>query len=392
VVPPKKDKADEPKQDRRAGLMERMLTENRKRFGDDGCYSALNYGSAIYGVPAGNLALEYLLCSNVIACERIYLLSGARASGKSTLGYELMRKTIGAYGTGTLVETENKTEKSLYESYLQDGTGFMDVHATKTMEDAQTRITRSLEDYPKFFPKNDCPKMIMLDSLYGNRSEETVEAIEKAGHSDRMFPKEAMMISSYFGTLGDKLIGKPIIFMATNHEKKETEGQGYGERVRNPGGAAPDFHASYHIRVSRIENFEPFLDEQGRYTEGYMTKLHTKKCSRGSDKRTIHVPVRWHRYSVEGADGRPRLLQRSWYDWNESLALLLSGDELPKSLTQEIIGVTMVTKKKFNCPMLKLKEAHPSEVGAAIQSDPKMVELLRQKLGIFTDREMTGTP
>jgi hypothetical protein len=51
---------------KRADLMDRMMKENQKEFGVEGCYVAADHTQTHYGIPVGNIALEYLLSSTVL--------------------------------------------------------------------------------------------------------------------------------------------------------------------------------------------------------------------------------------------------------------------------------------------------------------------------------------
>ena len=356
------------------------MKENQKEFGVDGCYVAPDHSQTHYGVPVGNIALEYLLSSTVLPLERMMELSGPFGSGKSTLGYDLLRRIVAYGGLASLVETENKSAAALMRSVLgEEHAPFVRLHRAKSMEDGQRRLTYELLGYEKLVPGHDVPMGLMLDSLVGNKAEETQGKVNKDGAADRSFSKEAMIISTYFGSLSDKMIGRPLLFIYTNHEKEKISDQPiYGTRVKNPGGAAPDFHNTYHIRVTKIAKMASKLEH------GYTSKLKTKKSSMGADGRSIEVDVRW-RYE-QGEDDT--LKQITWLDWNKATAELLASDEVPRSVVKEIVQVTKVTNAKFNCPTLKLSGVSPQEVGAAVEADEEIKKRLRVALGIFTWKPM----
>ena len=363
----------------RAALMAKMMTEHQKRFGADTCYTVPEHGNTHYGVPLGSLALEYLLGSTILPLERIIELSGPFGSGKSALGYELLRMLTGHGGIGSVVETENKSSLTLMQSILKELAEMVRFHRTKLMDQAQDRITAELMVYQKLVPDRSVPMGILLDSLVGNRAEETVEKIDKEGHADRAHAKEAMMIAAYFSSLSDKLIGQPIVFLFTNHEK-ERIAQGptaHGPSIRNPGGVAPDFFATYHIRAVKAETFHSALDP------GFTIRLTTKKSSMGADRRSILVDMRWHYREVDGI-----LVQDTYFDWPKATATLLDSEDVPKSVLNDIVQVKKVTGSKFNCAALGLKEAPPEEVGKAIHASTELMQKLRAALGIFTWRQI----
>jgi hypothetical protein len=354
--------------------------EAQKKFGAEGCYVAPEHAQTHYGVPVKNFALEYLLCSTVLPMERIIELSGPFGSGKSSLGYDFLRMIAEHGGLGSIVETENKSAGALMQSILGEECGqCVRLHRAKSMDDGQARITHELMTYQQAVPDKDIPMGLMLDSLVGNKTQETQAKINKDGFADRTFSKEALIISSYFGSLSDKLIGYPILFMFTNHEKeKVSDGPIYGSKIRNPGGSAPDFHNTYHIRVTKTGSFTSKIDN------GFTVKLQTKKNSMGSDKRSIEVDMRWiYKPQDDGS-----IIQQTWFDWDKATAALLASEEIPRSIVKDICQVTKINNTKYNCTTLNLSGVSPQEVGAAINADEEICKKLRAALGVFTWRTM----
>ena len=367
------------KKTNKAAAMERMLKEAQKTFGAEGCYVAPDHAATHYGVPVGNIAMEYLLCSTVYPMERIMELSGPYGSGKSSLGYEILRTIAMHNGMGSVVETENKTAAVLMQSILGEHSESVRLHRAKSMDDGQARLTHELKTYQAVVPDKDIPMGLMLDSLVGNKTQETQAKINKDGFADRSFSKEALVISTFFGSLSDKMIGYPVLFMFTNHEKdKISDGPVYGSKIRNPGGAAPDFHNTYHIRVTKIGTFKSKIDN------GFTIKLKTKKCGMGADGRSITVDMRWvYKENEQGA-----VCQQTWFDWDKATAELLASDEIPRSLVKDIVQVTKVTNTKFNCTTLNLSGVTPQEIGAAINADAEIKRRLRVALGVFSWNQM----
>jgi len=363
---------------KRADFFNKMLTEAQKKFGKEECYVASKHAETHYGIPIDSLALQYLLTSTVIPLERIIELSGPFGSGKSTLGYEIMRMLVAYGGLGSLIETENKTSEPLMRSVMTPGLAdLVRFSRVKSVDKAQDRLTFDLSKYPKMCPAKNIPMCIMLDSLVGSPAEETLGKIDTEGHSGRGYSMEALMYSSYFSSLSDKLMGMPLLFVYTNHEKQKIEEsrfKSYGPSIRNPGGSAPDFHNTYHIRVIKTDRVTSKTQDQG-----YSLLLQTLKNSMGIDKRKIKVNFRWNHYREEGG----RLQQRSWFDWDKATAELLAGDDIPKSATNDIVQVKKVTNTSYNCPTYKMKDAPPEEVGKRIHADEAVMRDLQTIFGIF---------
>ncbi len=364
-------------EDKVAGFFSRYLTEAQRKFGK-GVYTGPEHSRSHYGVAIDNLALQYLLTSTVIPMERIICFSGAPKSGKSTLGYELMRMIMAGKGVGSLIETEFKTSNPLLESILKDSFGRLMYNQATSLDEAQNMVTFGLDFYTRECPKCDVPMCMMLDSVSGTKSEETQDRIAKDGHADKAFPKEALMNTFYFATLSDRLMGKPISFIFINHEKDEMEGPAGMHVVRNPGGDALEFHSTYHIRVQRIGQVESKTEGNGN-----ILKLRTKKNSMGEDNRTLVLEYRWNTVEQDG-----RTVQNTVFDWNRATAELLAGNDIPRIKVGEVLTVVKKNRNEFSCKELGFKDGPPSDLGALINRDEKIMSALRPILGIFKWREI----
>jgi RecA/RadA recombinase len=365
-------------------IFNKMLKNAQKKYGTKSCYVAPEHAKSHFGIPINNLALQYLLTSTVLPLERIIGLSGPKGSGKSALSYELLDMVIGAQGIGHLVETENKTNKILVESFLDKNMDLLRFDRCKQMEDAHKRLTGSLRDYTKMCPERNVAMCVVLDSLVGNRSAEFLKKMDQDGHGDRSFSKEALIIGQLFDALPDYLTDVPILFLYTNHEKQKIEtgfGAGGGNKKRNPGGDAPAFHATYHIRVSKIAKLT------SKTEPGNTVLLKTEKNSMGIDGRRIEVNYRWDVFEDE--DGYSK--QKSWFDWNKATCDLLAGDAIPRTVINEFLDVKKVTNAKYSCKQLKMSEVSPTDLATAIHSDPELMRKLQVALNIFKYDEFDGT-
>ena len=359
-----------------AGFFSRYLLEAQKKFGK-GVYAAPEHAKSHYGVTVPSLALQYLLTSTVIPMGRIICFSGPPKSGKSTLGYELLRIIMSAPGYGSLVETEFKTSNPLLESILKDLYPQLLYNQAETLDQAQDMVTFGLKFYEKECPANDIPMAFMLDSISGVKSAEMADKIDKEGHAEKAFPKEALMNTNYFATLSDRLMGKPINFLFINHEKDEMEGGGGGMHLtRNPGGDALEFHSTYHIRVTKMGSVDSKLQS------GNIIKLTSKKNSMGEDKRQIIVEYRWNTYEKEGVT-----VQDTAFDWDRATADLLAGDDIPRSRTGDILVVTKKNRNEYSCKELDFRDGDPSELGKLINANEEIKGKLRPILGIFKNPE-----
>lgn len=363
--------------DARSVVFEKMLKAQQKQFGSDTCYIAPEHEKAHYGILLPSFALQYLLTSNALLFEKIVGLSGEKGSGKSALGYEFARMMAMAGGMAADVETENKSNPILIRSFMREFSHFFKFHRAKTMEQAQERLTSLLTEYKKLCPNKDVPLYILLDSLTGNKAEETIEKFTEDGHGDRSFSKEALIIAQFFGVVGDFISGFPISLVYTVHQKVKVETggfKGHGDQTRTPGGSAPDFMATWHIKVQRIASMK------SKSESGNTLKLTTQKNSMGEDRRSIEVDYRWETFADE--NGNPD--QKSWFDWAKADCDLLAGDKIPRSRVGEFLNVTAGSEKRtYTCPELNIKSQAPEELMAALHNQPDLLKKLNVVLGIY---------
>jgi RecA/RadA recombinase len=362
----------------RAAFFEKMVTAAQTKFGKDSVYAANEHVKTHYGIELPSLALRFLFTANIFPLERMTELSGPRGSGKSTFGYELMRLFLQAPGLGTVVETENKSNAHLIKGVVgDDNWNMVEYFQANSLENAMNQMTFSLQYYKKNCPEKNIPYMLLWDSLRGAMSDDTQEKVDEAGHSVKQYAGEANLLSTYFGTLPSSLLGCPISFVFTNHEKtKIQEGfAGHGPQHTTLGGLAPGFYATYHIRVTCVKQIDR------KSPNPYMTiQLETEKNNMGLAKRRIQVDLYFKRITNEAGDTKLEIV----FDWDQATVDLLMDKALPaRSLVNELLVVTQGgAAGKYNCAALGLKDASPAAICQALYANTALYRRLQGTLSI----------
>lgn len=362
-----------------AAFFDKMMSAAQAEFGKEGVYVASDHARTHYGIYLPSLAQQFLYTSNILPLERLCEFSGQKGSGKSALAYEMMRLFVEAGGIGTVIETENKTSAGLMQAVLgEENQKSVQFYRAKSVESAMDLMTWALHHYRTACESRHIPYLILWDSLVGSKAEETLSKIAADGHSSRQFPAEALIISNYFGTLPDRLIGLPIGFVYTNHEKdKPQEGPGRGPSTSNPGGHAPDFYNTYHVRVLCTRQ----ADRKALYP--YMNiRMQTKKNNMGLNGRRIDVSLHFRRDKRED-DGEYGF--DAVFDWDTATVDLLLSEDLPaKSRVKEIIHLVQQKKGVYNWTDKGLKGVPAAEICRELYADEERYKALQAALSIDT--------
>ena len=363
---------------KRADFFGKMMTASQTKFGKDHCYTAAEHVKTHYGIELPNLALRFLFTSNIFPLERMTELSGPRGSGKSTFGYELMRLFLDALGLGTVVETENKTNAHLIKGVVgEENWEMVQYFQADSLEKAMDELSFSLQYYKKNCPEKSIPYIALWDSLMGAKSDDTIEKVDEAGHSVKQYATEANLISTFFGTLPEALLGYPICFVYTNHEKVKMQ-EGFagagGPKHSNPGGLAPGFYNTYHVRVTCVKQVDR------KAMNPYMVlQLETEKNNMGLAKRRIQVKLSFNRITNEAGDTKLDVK----FDWDQATVDLLMSKDLPaRSLVNELFVVTAGgSAGKYNCTALGLKDVDAATVCSTLYAN---VPLYRRLQGVLS--------
>ena len=334
-----------------------------------------------YGGPElKSLALEYLLCSNVLLLSRIYHLFGKEKNGKSTLAIDwLNRFFLNEGGSGLLVETENKMNTALFHRMLQGNYAALQQSRVTTLENAQVALT----EFAKAVRSDTRKKRLVyagtcIDSFRVS-SRETVENTVAAGSASRGFPVEANKWRTYLGSFMDLIQDMPIALIVVNHARDEAV-DGTAIKVQGcGGGTALKFLESYRILVKTIGRTEKAGSSRSTL------ELVTTTNSNGPCKRKIHPEIVYRDSEEEG--------DRVYVDWAAADADLLAGDDpmFHKSALAkaEVCAVKASSEKGlYNDDILGLKKVPITEIIAALYADPERLAKFREIEQITTYKNL----
>jgi len=232
--------------DRQSNIMDELLSFSHEKF--KSVHALGDLERMLTGIPLPGLALRWLLESNVLPLGQLIGLAGPPKSHKSSLGYELMRWTMLHGGQSLLFDTEGKISADLLPSILGEQLAAgarAPIHACESVEDAQKRITATLDFLRKKNVK-DMPFCLMLDSIAGVSAEGRREKIlGKVGHAEQDFPREALAWTSFFNTIPSALTDWPYLMVYVNHLKEKPQSKpGHAPSKISPGGMWQYFRAS----------------------------------------------------------------------------------------------------------------------------------------------------
>ena len=363
----------------RANFFKNMMADGAKHFGKANCYVASEHEHTMYGVRIPYLALQYLLCVNAIMLERIFLFSGLKASGKSTLCYEFLRMLMEyGGGVGSVVETENKTNAGVIRGVVGEELwgSTLQFFRTTSVDKAQKQMQFGIDYYQKTCKDKSLPYGLLWDSLVGSKTEETIAQIAKDGSAKKSFSSEAASLAKYFGILPDKLVGWPMAIFFTRHAKeKSAEKKGWQPPGAEPeysylGGTAPDFHCTYHIQTKSLGVI--------RSPEVYAKKvrLRTEKNNMGPDGRHIIVTI-YYVWDVE--KGREKKI---YVDWDEAAIELLTRKDIAAGPIGDLLHITRAETGLYKCAELSDEPMEADALMRKLEASPELFRKMQGHLGI----------
>lgn len=365
---------------------------------------ALHIGIRMYADPAGlvpgNLALEYLIGMNVFPLGLFVVIIGPSASGKSTLGYEIMRYFYLAGGTYRLVDAESKFSPELVQQILREAYQFWQYTQVSNVESWQTALLRQWDNLSSMAQgklktaskalKNigySIPHMDLVDTISGKAAVEQQEDVEAAGASGRGYPVHAMSISGFLRAESHRIQFAPVSTVFVNQEKVGTDTQGR-PTSNAAGGQSVKFQESIEIQMKRVGE----ISENTKF-EGYNAKLSMRKNSMMPEReiftRVLTADVR----TEQGYEAR------TWFDWNWSLVKLLTEvkGRIKTRLDNEGITVVAVTKSDVQnaayCLAIGVKKENAvswSTLGQMLHANEEIRDKLRMCLGISNRHVLDG--
>jgi hypothetical protein len=290
-------------------------------------------------LPVPAFIIRYLLQNEGLPLSCIYQAVGPQASYKSTFAAEVIRWHRICGGMGILLEAETKPTPELRNSVLNYDSGAVHVEDCQTQEHWQDKCTYLTNEVQKLSgqsagPGRTKPYCIVVDSLTGKASAQTIKKIDEEGHAGLHYPIEAKNMADYMRAYPQKILGWPMTFIGVNHLKLAMDERGNPD-YNIPGGWSLKFQCAAIFNLERMGQIKEFANYKAA-----TISMQTIKNSYGPDR--IRIQVRFKTWYNEDAPGVHRLHSR--FEWWEAGILFLSDG----------LGLSDA-KKKLLQP--KLKEA-----------------------------------
>ena len=321
------------------------------------------------GPPLNSLALEYLLCSNVLLLSRLYHIFGEEKNGKSTLAVDWMKRFfLDLGGDAMLVETENKMNVPLFQRMLQDVYDKLQLARTTVLEPAQTSMTAFAKSIKAATQKHRAVMGCVTVDSVRVLSEGTVEATEAQGSATRNYAIEAALWRTYLGTFMNLIQDMPVALIMVNHAREEAiEGTG-AKQLGCGGGKAIKYYESYRILVKTIRRIEQVK------TSRSVLQLVTKSNTNGPCNRKIFPEIVYRDASSANSEA-------VYIDWNAADAELLTSDRIQATAlrNEDVCAVRACTEKGlYTDEILGLKKVPIEEIVSALYSDKARLAKFRE--------------
>jgi len=374
------------------GMFEAMRNEAANDLGRNDISIGMESEALLVGLPLPALSLRYLFQSTVFPLSKILQITGEEGSCKSAFQFEMMRWHH-VYGGGSVfIENELKDSPELRHSILQWNEQWLrrheiiQTHYLEQWMDALTTFTsiaRTQQDHATG-PGHTIPIMFSIDSLMATAPLESIEKIEKEGHSMRGFALAANLISSYMRTMPNRLKTYPFTICGTNHLKPSTDFMGRPTHTI-PGGKSVKFMETFEIEMHRAPGGDIDKLDYG----GIRCRILSRKNSLGPSRKQIVAELLWW-YEL---DGNGKMRQKTAWDWDTATVNMLLGFSTAKGKKtlfnhlQEICRIVVKNKQMAKCPTLGINEhVEYREIGAALERRPDLLSQMNAVLGIAERR------
>jgi len=335
--------------------------------------------SHVRGIRLPSLWFMELLGFTAMRDSCSMLIDGQPGSSKSSLSLEMFNWIRQYGGSGAYFDAENKAAVDIAAGTLDDvhlwhpsnKVEFMGCATIESVQvDVETLVKRCHAANDGIDRDYQIPFISVIDPISGVPSEEHLKAIDKAkgatdrGHGGR---DEALLWSKWVKAHNVKISQLPYISIMVNHEKVKQEKVGMRqiERSYNPGGIAQNYAVTIGLRckASSKQKISAAIDGD-TYQDIWVT---CTKNSRGPTGNSMCV----RKYVRRMEGGRTAF----WWDWDRSTAEFLSNFGA-KHESRDVVAVTKQSDAKFSCKQLDLTNVNPSEIGAAIHADKKLMDQL----------------
>lgn len=342
------------------------------------------------------LSQRLLFQRSSLPLGRSVIIYGPSGSNKSSLLYEfygLFQENKGKYFHLNVEDKDTPTFRLSLTKYDRDAG---EVRDCETLDDYQEEVEKYLNWYASLVAKKDgpgkiCPVIIGIDSLCAKMTRDAASKVtENDGRTERRFADEARALSDWFKYVPSKMTGLPICLFAVNHDKPQKNAQ-TGQLIHNaPGGAAPNYYATYKIFAERSRTLKQSADGW----EGNRIRMTMHKNSIGADGQQIEVEIVWRTRAVESKSGSTTVRQDTVWNWHkatvEHLYRLQGVDGMKRmgkrgAAVNDLLEIRKGSGGRFSSKPLGVPSSDPIKpynLGKLIEANTDVLKQLEPMLGI----------
>jgi len=336
-------------------------------------------------IPVPALSTRYLLQNEGLFLGKIIHLIGEEASFKSTFALEVMRWHLAAAGYGIIFETETRPVSDVQQAVLKDTSRYWCISCS-SLDQWQLGILHAI----KCFNESDehAPLCIIVDSLLGCNSEDTIKKHEEEGSLSARFSVESRAIADFLRSNANKLLGTLITLCFVNHKKVRQAAGAYWAAppiITSLGGSEPKFYASYEFLLSRSSDTRTSINSLYQHEVTFRVQKNTF----GIQDFELRCPIRF--ITKDGC------LVDVDFDWYTATVNLLTTDRAVRpafsaAVKRQIREICDIQSRSagpkgtyYYCEQLGIpaSDAVPSrELGMLIEQRPDILEALYSVLNI----------
>jgi len=348
------------------------------------------------GLYLPSLSLRTLFQRTCYPLERSMIIFGPTGSNKSALLYWFYWLfTVVNKGKYLHVEVEDKDTPILRLSILEYRREVGWVRRCESMDAFMSTVNRYFDWFKGVCakaggPGRRVPFVVGIDSLVAKMTEEAAAKVEKEhGVPGRRFADEARALSDWFKIAPGYLQGWPFSLISINHDKTPKTEPGAGPVVhRTPGGTAPNYYATYKMRVERVRQ----IKQQATGWEGNRLRLTMDKCSMATSHRSVDVEFVWRMEETVTKTGRTIMAQRSVWNWHKATTEMLFNlvqrrdqEGARAAAVADILGIQRRSAGRYHAKGLDLgpdDAVSATEFGRILETRRDVLDQLEPRLGI----------
>lgn len=333
---------------------------------------------------------------------RSVIIYGATGSSKSALVYYFYDLFLDNGGRYFHLDVEDKDTPVLRLSLTKYRHLLGECRSCDTIDDYQTEIDAYINWYASIAAKKDgpgkaCPIIIGVDSLVAKMTGEAAKTVNNNhGITGRRFADEARSLNDWFKVIPAKLTNMPICLIGVNHDKPAKH-EHTGQTIhKTPGGAAPNYFATYKIYAERVAKLKQNVSGGG---EGSRIRLGMHKNSLAADGQEVDVEIVWSTKAVASRSGKTTVRQKTVWNWPKATVTQLyrmqgvdGGKKAGKrgDIVEDLLKIRRGTGGRYSAKGLDVPASDPipaAQLGRLLESRLDLLAQLEPELGIHPSYE-----